>query len=187
MAGIGLRLVKQSGMVDGYTGGLNEFPIDPDNDQPIFTGDPVWLDASGFVEEAIGAQAAGDFTIAGVFAGCRYVDTDGSIKFRNQWDGVAGRSDVIATIAIPFGGVFHVRGAAGTDYGAAAYAGIRFGMVYNAGDAQTGDSRSTLSAATAAAGPLLVQRLVDLPNNNLDDEPLFECAIVRQQTSFIAP
>jgi hypothetical protein len=181
MAGMGLRLVRSQGM-EGISGNLNEFDIDPTNSNPIFTGDVVAFDGNGFVEEATGAAANDDFDILGVFMGCRYVDADGDYEFRNHWDGAANRVNVVAHVAVPPHSMFWIRGAAGTTYTRAATLGKRFGVVYNAGTPLYGDSRLTLGAAAAATGPLLIHRLVDLPNNTFDsDEPWFECSIVRPQ------
>lgn len=180
MAAMGLRLVRSQGM-EGFSGNLNEFPIDPTNANSIFTGDPVILNA-GFVEEATGGAGNNDFDIVGVFMGCRFVGVDGSYEFRNHWDGGAGREQIFAHVAMPPHSLFHIRGAGG-GY-TQADIGTRKGMVYNAGSTIYGDSRSSLGAAGAsvATGPLLVHRLVDLPGNTFDlDDPVFEVSIVRDQ------
>lgn len=179
MKGFGLRLVRSQGM-EGYTGNLNTFPIDPGNTNPIFTGDPVAMAATGFTEEATGAADSDDFDIWGIFMGCQYVDSDGSIEFRQHWDGGAGRENIMAHIAQPPHGIFHIRGKAGTTYTQAGTIGKRFGVSYVAGSTKTGDSAITLGAATAATGPLIVHRLADLPNNDWSaDMPVFEVSIAR--------
>lgn len=178
MAGNGLRLVRSQGM-EGFTGNLSEYPIADDNTDAIFTGDVVALNG-GFVEEASGATSGGDFDILGVFQGCRYIAADGSIEYRRHWDGLAGRSDVKAFVAVPPHGVFYIKGTSGTSY-TQADIGVRKGIVYAAGDTTTGDSRITLGA-TAATGPLIVNRLAELPGNTfLVAEPVFEVQVVRSQ------
>lgn len=183
MAGFGLRLVRSQGM-EGYSGNLFEYPISPANTSPIFTGDVVALNA-GFVREATlgGTAAQNDIPILGVFAGCRYIDDDGSYVFKNQWNGGAGRSEIFGHIAIPPVGLFFIRGAAGQVY-TQADIGTRKGVLWNAGSVKYGDSRLTLGAAGAsvATGPLFVHRLAQLPGNTFaSPEPIFEVSIIRQQ------
>jgi len=159
MAGNGLRLVRSQGM-EGFTGNLTEYPVADDNTDAIFTGDVVTLNG-GFVEEASGATSGEDFDILGVFQGCRFIDADGSIEYRRHWDGLAGRSDVKAFVAVPPHSVFYIKGTAGTTY-TQADIGVRKGIVYAAGDATTGDSRITLGA-NAATGPLIVNASPTFP------------------------
>lgn len=181
MPGFGLRLARQQGM-EGYSGNLTEFWIDPTNTAPIFTGDPVVLNG-GFIEEASGAADNDDFDILGVFAGCHFTDVDGSKRFRQYWDGGAGRSNIRASIILPGGQLFYIKGRAGTTYVAATAIGARFGIDYTAGSTVYGDSRITLGAAAApVTGPLVVHRVVDLPGNVIGGvQPVFEVAIIRQQ------
>ena len=187
MAGFGLRLCQTMGMTDGYAGGLKEMLIDPADTNPIFTGDPVALTA-GYVEEATGAASNNDFSIYGVFMGCRYVDADGSYVFKNRWDGGAGRTEIKAHVAIPMNGTFLIKGTTGQVY-TQADIGVRKGVVYAAGSTQSGDSRISLGAAgaTVATGPLMVQGLAELPGNSFAiDEPVFLCTVVRQSAFFTA-
>jgi hypothetical protein len=182
MAGFGLRLAKSQGM-EGYTGNLIEFDVDPANTDPIFTGDVVTF-AGGFVQEATeGGTIASqnDFSILGVFMGCRFVDADGGFEFKNQWNGGAGRSDIKATVAVPAHGMFWIKGQAGATY-TQADIGTRKGVLYNVGSTQYGDSRMTLGApgASVATGPLIVHRLAPLPGNTFaSDEPIFEVSVAR--------
>lgn len=178
MAGYGLRLARSQGQ-EGFTGNLAEFAISPSNTAAIFAGDPVVL-SSGFLVEATGAANNNDFAILGVFTGCRYVEADGSIKFRPFWDGAAGRSNIMASVALPTNGVFQIYGKAGTTYTQAAI-GARYGLTYGAGSTVYGDSRSTLGAAAAATtGPLIVQGLAKYPGNVIGmDQPVFEVTVVR--------
>ena len=181
MAGKGLRLVRSQGM-EGITGNLNEFDIDPSNTNPIFTGDVVNLGATGYVKEAAGAAANDDFNILGVFMGCRFVNASGDYEFKSFWDGAAGKTRCVAHVALPSGATFLIRGKAGVAYTRATVIGKRFGVHYVAGSTMYGDSRVTLGAATAATGPLLVHRVIDLPKNSFaENEPWFEVAIVRSQ------
>ena len=181
MAGFGLKIVRSQGP-EGFSGNTNEYDIDPANTGTIFTGDPVILNANGFVAEATGGATNADFNILGVFVGCRFVDSDGSYRFRQFWSGGAGRTLCKAFIALPPVGMFVIKGAAGTTYTRAGTFGRRFGMTYAPGSTVYGDSRSSLGAATAVTGPLLVHSLADLPKNSFSvPEPLFLCSIARPQ------
>lgn len=165
--------------MEGYSGGLTEYNISPANTNAIFTGDPVVL-SGGFIVAATNAATA----ILGIFMGCRYVDNDGSFKFRNQWDGVAGRSDVRASIAIPPHGLCWIKGVAGTNFQPATSVGATHPFTIVAGNTQYGDSRWTLAAP--GAGPVIVHRLVDIPGNAWGTgEPILEVS-VNLQAGFYA-
>lgn len=177
MAGFGLQLAKSAGM-EGFSGNLQEFRINPANSGSIYKGDVVTL-TSGWVVEATGGADNSDFDILGVFYGCQYVDSDGSFEFMPSWNGGAGRSLIKAQIAMPSHSLFWVKGLAGTVYTQAAFGG-RFGIDYTAGSHVYGRSGVCLTAAAAATGPLRVHRLAPIPGNVIgQDQPIFECSIVR--------
>jgi hypothetical protein len=167
--------------MEGFTGNTNEFSISPSYTGKIYTGDVVAL-VSGFVEEASGnTPGAIAEPILGVFMGCRYVGADGSYEFRNQWDGGAGRSNVVAIVAMPPHQNFHAKLAAPATPAAV---GTRRALTYAAGSVQYGDSRVSVGAVNAA-GPVIIQRLAPLPGNDWTDaEPIVELAIVAQQATF---
>jgi len=171
MAGFGLRLGRSQGM-EGYTGNLNEFLIDPATADAIFTGDPVVLNG-GYVEASGTTTAA----ILGVFFGCRYVDTNGDYEFRNYWDGNTGRSDIVAHIAMPAHSMFHVKLSAPASQATAV--GAPAALTAAAGSVPYGDSRYV---ATLGAGPLVIHRLVNLPGNAWTNaEPIVEVSVALQQ------
>jgi hypothetical protein len=182
MAGFGLRIARSMGM-EGFTGNTFEYPIDAANANTIFHGDPVILNA-GALEEPSG-NTPGPITagpIVGSFAGCRYVDADGSYEFKRHWDGGAGRSEIWGAVSMPPHARFLVRGVAGTDYQPDDVGG-RFLLNYVAGNAKYGDSRVVLGAADAA-GPVQLQGLAKLPGNNWgSDEPILEVSVVLQANS----
>ena len=189
MAGFGLRQGRSQGM-DGYTGNLIEFPIDPANTNPMFRGDPVVLDAAGFVEEASGATP-GTVTgpILGTFAGWRDKASEARIggndnPFAPYWSGAPNITAPVAHVVMPPHTLFYVKGDSTIDWTAEVIGGSRRDFIYAAGDPRTADSRVTLGAATAT-GAMLVQRLADMPGNALsNDEPIFEVAVVAQQATF---
>ncbi len=178
MAGFGLRLGRSQGM-EGYTGNLNEFPIDPTNSNTIFTGDAVVING-GFAEEATGNGGTTPHVspITGVFMGCRYTEANGDYDFSSFWDGNSGRSNVVAHVSMPPHMTFHAKM---TAPGSQADVGTRRGLDYAAGSTQYGDSRITVGAADAA-GPVVIQRLASLPNNAWTNaEPIVEVTVVAQQ------
>lgn len=177
----GMRFLRSAGM-EGSTGNLREFDISPSNTGKIYTGDAVRL-SSGFIVEASGAADNNDFTIAGIFSGCRYIDVDGSVKFSPRWDGVAGRTQIKAQVIVPDNALFLIRGTTGQTY-TQADIGVRKGIVYVAGNDANGQSKITLGAAgaTVATGPLMVTGRVDVG----DGAAWFEVSILRNQLGYNA-
>jgi hypothetical protein len=166
MSGMGFRLARSQGM-EGSTGNLNEFPIAPGNANKIFRGDLVTLNA-GKIEVTDGA--AGD-KVVGIFWGCKYVAADGSFEFRPMWDGVPGRKDILAHVAVmPAGATMLVRGTPGAVYTDADVGTRKAANVSVAGDQLSGMSRATLGApgATVPTAALVVLRKVDLPDGGGD-------------------
>lgn len=170
--GMGFRLARSMGM-EGSTGNLNEFPIAPGNTTPIFRGDLCTL-TSGKV--AVTDGSAGD-KVLGIFWGCKYVAADGSIEFRPSWDGLAGKTNPVAMVAVlPAGATMLVRGKAGQTYTAADIGTRKAAATGVAGDTLSGMSRQTLgdAGATVATAALVVLREVDLPDGG---DPWFEVAL----------
>lgn len=185
MAGNGLRHGRSQGM-DGYTGNLAEFPINPANTDTIFMGDAVVLNA-GYIEEA-SSNVAGDLAagpILGVFMGYRNKASQARIgandtPFAQHWSGAPNIADPVAHVALPAHSTFIIKGSAGSTY-AQADVGKRYLIKYAAGNPNTGQSRISLGAVNAA-GPLQLHRLVDLPGNSWGSaEPLLEVVVVAQQ------
>ena len=183
MAGVGLRLGRSQGM-EGYTSNLNEFAIDPANTNLIFMGDPVVMNG-GYVED-FAANVDGPVAgapIVGVFAGVRYVAANGDYEFMNHWDGGAGRTDIKAHVSQPPHQNYHVKMDATVPI-TQADMGTRRALIHAAGSVPYGDSRVTCGAVDAA-GPVVIQRLVDLPNNTFASaEPIVEISIVAQTMTF---
>lgn len=166
MSGMGFRLARSQGM-EGSTGNLNEFPIAPGNTNQIFRGDLVTLNA-GKVEVTDGAAGK---KVLGIFWGCKYVEADGSFEFRPMWDGVPGRKDILAQVAImPAGSTMLVRGTPGAVYTDADVGTRKAANVTVPGDPLSGMSRQTLGApgATVPTAALVVLRKIDLPDGGGD-------------------
>ena len=177
MAGNGLRQGRSQGM-DGYTGNLTEFPIDPANTVDIPNGDPVVI-TGGFVA----ALAAGAHTgpIAGVFQGYRDAAAEAVIggnknPFSPAYPANAGAVNPIAAVALPQSSFFYIkRGAVALTQ---ANVGTRYGINVVAG--VNGQSRTELGAASAT-GALILQRLAPLPGNEwADADAVVEVSVVAQ-------
>ena len=82
------------------TGGeirLNEYKIASGYAVSLGKGDPLMGTGDGYVEEA----AAGEEEIIGVFAGCRYIDTNGNPVYSEYWPAsttTKGSADVTALV-----------------------------------------------------------------------------------------
>jgi hypothetical protein len=63
-----------------WNGALTEYPIASGYATSLFTGDPVLPLADG----TIGVGTAGAVCL-GVFAGCRYTDTNGVLQYKKHW------------------------------------------------------------------------------------------------------
>jgi len=159
----GFKFGRSAGM-EGSTGNLRDFRIDPTNTDAIFTGDPVTLNAGNI--EAFSAGAVTDADILGFFSGCRKTLPDGSLRFANYWDGAAGQSDISAQVSVAGVGstVIAELGVDGSVPFTQAMVGRRVGFTQAAGNAATGESGSYVtSGAAVATGPLVIHGLADIP------------------------
>ena len=177
MAGNGLRTARSQGM-EGYTGNQAEFSIDPSNANAIFTGDPVVLSGGNIVAATVAANP-----ILGIFMGCRYEDSDGSVKWKNQWDGNTGRTNVRAIVSMPQNSMCWIKGEAGVNFQPATSIGAAHPFDINSGNPATGDSGFALAAP--GAGPVVVHRLADIPGNAWGTgEPILEVSVNLLQGTF---
>src|SRR5215831_18700518 len=76
-----MGLTPYANITGGIPGRGSEYRIASGQANNIFTGDPVKSTGTG---KGVQVAAAGD-TILGVFNGCQYVDTDGSIVYSQYW------------------------------------------------------------------------------------------------------
>jgi hypothetical protein len=165
MPEMGFRLARSMGM-EGSTGNLHEFPIDPTNTTAIFRGDLVTL-SGGYVEGVAGA--AGD-QVLGIFWGCRYVDDEGGITFKKTWNGVAGSSDIQAHVSVMPAGATMLVAVDPTEVYTAADVGTKKpAAAGSGGNALNGQSSMILGAAgaTVATAPLVVLGFLDANFNKV--------------------
>ena len=83
-APMGLEPVR---MLDGsaWTGALNSYQIATTYATALYTGDPVTIGTSGFLE--VGAAGS---AIVGVFMGVKWTDSTGRVRFEKFWPGNPG-------------------------------------------------------------------------------------------------
>lgn len=130
----------------------------------LFTGDAVIL-SSGYLARAADNSA----TIAGIFAGCRYRDSDGSIVFKPNWvasTATLGSEDVQAYVYDDPKISFKCQTDTGTDYVDATHKGGVFDIeLDHAGSTVTGLSGMELDLGDTGTGQFQVVGLIDEPGN----------------------
>ncbi len=134
----------------------------------IYSGDVVKRNADGTIEIA----AAGD-TGVGIFNGCQYVASDGSIVFSRHWPAstaVKSGSTIKASVYDDPNITFRVQTATGVNF-TLAMEGANADFVYAAGSSVTGQSASELDLSTVAttSANFRILRLVAEPDNAYDD------------------
>jgi hypothetical protein len=158
-APFGLRPARK---VDGGNVSQGVYSIATDYTTAIYDGDPVQLTSTS--RNVILAEATNPDNI-GVFKGCSYKDSTGSMQFSHYWPGVSdGKTDIKAYVIDDPNVVFEMQ--------ADACAATEVGLLcdWNAG---TGSAISGLSGAYAVVngtsattnGSLRVMRLVERPDN----------------------
>lgn len=155
----GFKLVAPLGQSENVGGIAGEYTINASNTTAMYVGDPVKL-----VNGELALADPGD-AVVGVFAGCTYVDADGSKRFKQYWDGAAGRSNITARVT-GTDGKFLVEMDAAQGNAAVTMIGTRRNHVNNAGTPATGTSGAVLGAASAS-GTFFVEGFPDYPNNTL--------------------
>jgi hypothetical protein len=154
----GLRPV---GRVDGtpYMADQERFPIAPTYTTAIFHHDPVKLSA-GTLIRGVAAQA-----IFGVLQGVQYVDPSGNLVFDDWWPGLAGCTNIRATVINSPDAVFEVETAVAAGNIAQTYVGALVDFVLGSGVTATGLSAATVGAAGGVGFKVL--RVPDSPGNEL--------------------
>ena len=147
-----------------WTGQLTSYAIASAYNTAIYSGDPVAALADG----TIGIGVAGTF-IRGIFYGCKYTDTSGNVVNSQYWPA----STTVLTGTIPYAlvcddpnVVYSVQetngsGVAGTPL-ALADRNLNINFYIQAGNAATGQSKTTIDNSTEANTPTLNCRIIDL-------------------------
>lgn len=153
-------------MLDGsaWTGALNSYQIATTYATALYTGDPVTIGTSGFLE--VGAAGS---PIVGVFMGVKWTDSTGRVRFEKFWPGNPGvltGSTVEALVIDDPNVVFTIQetsgtGTAGTPL-ALADRGLNANFLYTAGTAATGLSAVSLNNATEADTSSLNLKILQL-------------------------
>ena len=130
----------------------------------LFTGDMVIL-SSGVI--AVGAQDSA--VPLGVFAGCQYTATDGSVVFSKTWPAATvtlGSADAVAYVYDDPGIIYSVQTETGSTYAKATHDGNVYDIeVEHAGNTTTGQSGMEIDLTDTGTGQWLVLGLIDMPGN----------------------
>lgn len=138
-----------------------EYSIAVDYTTAIFEGDVVELTGVG---RNVSKAAAGTVKNIGVFKGCRYTDSDGSIKFSHHWPGVTGKTNITAFVIDNPEATFEVQ----ADACAESEVGLLCDWNVGSGNTTTGVSGlyAVVSGTTATTGgSLRILRLVPREDN----------------------
>lgn len=152
----------------------NDYQIASGTASAILQGDPVHLADTGLLEKAAG----GDVNLAGVFAGVRWTDPDGTPRFSNQWpaaQATKGAAPAMATVYDDPDIAFEVQCKTGTAF-AQTNVGNNADFDAGTGNTATGMSGASLdiSAAAAATANFRILGLIDRPGNAVGDSARIE-------------
>lgn len=137
---------------------------------PLFRGDPVFWKSTGYV----GYVAPGTATLAGIFMGCKYLNTSlGRTVWLNYWPGSGATGDILAYIINDPNAQFLVQAGGSTSpiVQADIFANVAYGVANgaNSGSTLTGISGAYVDQTTIAGGattttePFRIQRLITNP------------------------
>lgn len=157
-------------MINGaaWTGATNPYPITTTYATALYKGDPLAQLSDG----TVGVGVAGA-TCLGVFFGCKYIASDGTVKFSPYWPGNPGvltGSTVEALVIDDPNVVYTVQetnasGAAGTPL-ALTDVNLNINFLYTAGSASIGQSAVSLNNETEATTSTLNAKLIALDPNS---------------------
>jgi len=147
-----------------WTSALNSYQIVTTYATALYTGDPVTIGTSGYLEVGVAGSA-----IVGVFMGVKYIDSTNVAKFMPYWPGNPGvltGSTVEALVIDDPNVVFSIQetsgtGTAGTPL-ALADRGTNANFLYTAGTAATGQSAVSLNNASETDTSTLNLKIIDL-------------------------
>lgn len=155
----GLRPIRHLG---GGTIRANEYSIASEYGTSIFTGDAVEMTGTG---KNVAKAAAENVDNIGVFAGCRYVDSQGNQHFSQYWPASTTATDIVAFVFDDPNIVFECQG----DSVAAGDIGALVDWNVGTGSTKTGQSGlyAVVSGATGTTGKALrILELVERPDND---------------------
>lgn len=151
-----------------YSGATNRYYIATSYATSLFTGDPVSLSAGYVVIGVAGSP------IIGVFAGCKYTDATGNVKFSPYWPASTATmtgTTINAEIIDDPNVIFSIQetngsGVAGTPLTQATGPGFNYNFLVGAGN--TANGLSTTSLNNAAANTTLNLKVIRLDQTILN-------------------
>lgn len=157
---VGFKLVGKLGSAP-QNNGTTEYLIASGQSGAIFSGDPVQMLTGGTISVV---NSATTVKILGIFRGCKFVDTDGSITFKAHFpNGQTSTSDIIALVEDNPDNLYEVQSSGSlalTDVGA------NVDLDYTAGDTLSGQSKAEIAATSSAATKQFrIIKKVDEPDN----------------------
>ena len=155
----GLRPIRHLG---GGTIRANEYSIASEYATSIFTGDVVELTGTG---KNVAKAAAQNVDNIGVFAGCRYVDSQGNQQFSQYLPASTAATDIVAFVYDDPNIVFEVQGDSVAEGDIGALADWNVGT----GSTTTGQSGlyAVVNSATGTTGKSLrIIELINRPDND---------------------
>jgi len=147
-----------------FNGAANEYRILNTYASSIFTGDPVTIANDGTITRGAAGAAC-----VGVFQGCKYIDSTGTVKFLPYWPGNPGvqtGNQAIALVLDDPNIVYSIQetdasGNAGTPL-ALTDVGLNANFLYTAGNTATGQSAVSLNNASEGVTDTLNLKIIAL-------------------------
>jgi len=140
----GFRLVGKLGSAP-QNNGCTEYQIASGQAGSIFSGDPVQMLTGGTISVV---NSATTVKILGIFRGCKFVDTDGSITYKAHFpNGQTSTSTIIALVEDNPENLYEVQSSGSlalTDVGA------NVDLAYTAGDTVSGQSKAEIAGSSGA-------------------------------------
>jgi hypothetical protein len=156
----GFKLVgKLGGSIQNN--GVQNYEIASGQAGSIFSGDPVQMLTGGTISVV---NSATTVKILGIFRGCKYIDSDGSVKFSAYYpNGQTSTSTIVALVEDSPENLYQVQSSGSlalTDVGA------NVDLAYTAGDTVSGQSKAEIgSTSTAGTAQFRIIGKVDEPDN----------------------
>jgi len=157
----GFKLVGKLGSAP-QNNGCTEYEIASGQSGSIFSGDPVQMLTGGTISVV---NSATTVKILGIFRGCKFVDTDGSITYKAHYpNGQTSTSTIIALVEDNPDNLYEVQSSGSlalTDVGA----NVDLAS-YVAGDTVSGQSKAEIDGtSTASAAQFRIIGKVNEPDN----------------------